>query len=101
MERVESRLDGATLVVRIPMLSAARRHHGLGHGDIVGRDDVGGTIIQLAVDDRVLETLMTFDAEAAQLEPDADDEEDGSPIVVELVRPKMVERRRARASGCD
>jgi hypothetical protein len=67
----------------------------------VGRDNVGGTIIQLAVDDRVLETLMTFDAEAAQLEPDADDEEDGSPIVVELVRPKMVERRRARASGCD
>jgi hypothetical protein len=68
------------------------------HGDIVGRD-TEGRIIQLAVEDRVLETLMTFDADAAELEPEPDEEEDGPPVVVELVRPKMVERRRA-VSGC-
>ena len=56
-------------------------------------------IIQLAVNDRVLETLMTFDAEAAELEPEPDDEEEGPPVVVELVRPKVMERRRA-VSGC-
>jgi hypothetical protein len=68
-------------------------HHLLEHGDVVGRDTAGQTIIQLAVDDRVLETLMTFDAEAADLEPEPDDEEDSPPVVVELVRPKMVEKR--------
>ena len=67
-------------------------HHLLEHGDIVGRDPVGRTIIKLAVDDRVLETLMTFDAELADLEAEPDDEEDGPPVVVELVRPKTVER---------
>ena len=75
-------------------------HHVLEHGDVVGRDTVGRTIIQLAVDDRVLETLMTFDAEAAELEPEADDEEDGPPVLVELVQPKMVERRRALGASC-
>ena len=69
-------------------------HHLLEHGDIVGRDTAGRTIIQLAVNDWVLETLMTFDAEAADLEPEPDDEEDGPPVLVELVRPKVVERRR-------
>jgi hypothetical protein len=34
----------------------------------VGRDAAGRTIIQLAVDDRALERLMTFDADAADLE---------------------------------
>lgn len=49
---------------------------------------------------------MTFDAEAAELEdggdgePDADHEEDGAPVLIELVRPKMVARRPALASGC-
>jgi hypothetical protein len=43
-------------------------HHLLEYGDIVGKDTAGRTIIQLAVDDRVLETLMTFDAAAAELE---------------------------------
>ena len=63
-------------------------HHLLEHGDnIGGRDAEGRTIIQLAVDDRVLETLMTFDAEAADLEVEPDDEEDGAPVLVELVRP--------------
>ena len=60
-------------------------HHLLEHGDVVGRDPGGRTIIQLAVDDWVLDTLMGFDADAAELEdqgddePDADEEEDGHP----------------------
>ena len=49
-----------------------------------GRDTARRTIIQLAVDDRVLETLMTFDADAAELEPEPDDEEDGPPVVLEF-----------------
>jgi hypothetical protein len=60
---------------------------------------LGRTIIQLAVGDRLLETLITFDAEAADLEPEPDDEEEGPPIVLELVRPKVVRRMRVRASG--
>jgi hypothetical protein len=51
------------------------------------------------VNDYVLEMLMTFDADAAELEPEPDDEEDGPPFLVELVPPKMVERWRALASG--
>ena len=90
-------------IVPLPLsLNVAARallHHLLEHGDIVGRDTAGRTIIQLAVDDRVLETLMTFDADAAELEPEPDDEEDGPPVVLELVRPKMVERRRVWRSG--
>jgi hypothetical protein len=75
-------------------------HYLLEHGDIIGRDAAGNTIIQLSVNDHVLETLMTFDANAAELEPEPDDEEDGPPVVVELVRPRTVERRRALASVC-
>ena len=92
-------------VVSLPLSqnvqARALLHHLLEHGDIVGRDAVGRTIIQLAVDDRVLETLMTFDADAAELEPEPDEEEDGPPVVVELVRAKMVERRRALVSFRD
>jgi hypothetical protein len=69
-------------------------YHLLEHGDIVGRDTAGRTIIQLAVDDRILETLITFDADAADSEPEPDDEEDSAPVLLELVRPKVVERRR-------
>jgi hypothetical protein len=65
----------------------------------VGRDTAGRTIVKLAVDDWLLEKLMTFDAEAAELEPEPD-EEDGPPVVIEFVRPKMVGRRRALAPGC-
>jgi hypothetical protein len=76
-------------IVPLPLSpnAAARAllHHLVEHGDIVGRDTTGRTIIQLAVDDRVLETLMIFDADAADLEPEPDEEEDGSPVVVELV----------------
>ena len=49
---------------------------------------------------------MTFDAETADLEdggdgePDDHAEEDGPPVVVEIVRPIVVTRRRALASGC-
>ena len=71
------------------------------------RDHTAGlTIIQLVVDDWTLERLMTFDAETADLEdggdgePDDHAEEDGPPVVVEIVRPKVVTRRRALASGC-
>jgi hypothetical protein len=80
-------------------------HHLLEHGDILGRDTAGRIVIQLAVDDWAMEQLLTFDADAADLEdgghaePDADDEEDGPPVVIDLVRTKVVERRRA-VSGC-
>ena len=63
-------------------------YHLLEHGPIEGRDAAGRTIIQLAVDDRTLERLMTFDADLADLkdevddEPDAGDEEDGPRILV-------------------
>ena len=53
-----------------PVAARALLHHLLEHGDIVGRDTAGRTIIQWSVTDHVLETLMTFDAEAAELEPD-------------------------------
>jgi hypothetical protein len=42
---------------------------------------------------------MTFDTDAAELEnggdsePDADDEEDGPPVVVDLVRRKVIVAR--------
>jgi hypothetical protein len=45
----------------------------------------------MAVDDRILEELMIFDADAAELELDRD-EEDGPPTVVELVQPTIVKR---------
>jgi hypothetical protein len=79
--------------------------HLLERGDVVGNDTAGRTIIQLAVDDWTLERLMTFDAEAAELEdggnsePDADDEEDGPPVLIEFVRPKVVRRMQVRAFG--
>jgi hypothetical protein len=78
-----------------PIEARALLHHLLANGDVVGRDAAGQTIIQLAVDDWVLDKLMTFDAEAAELEPEPDDEEDGPPVVVDFLRPRIVERRRA------
>ena len=80
-------------------------HHLLEHGDVAGRDAAGRTIVQLSVDDWVLERLLTFDAEAADLEhggddePDADDEEDGPPAVVELARPNVIWRGRPGHPG--
>lgn len=64
-------------------------HHLIEYGDVVGRDIAGRTIIQLAVDDWGLEKLLTFDADAVELEderdgePDADDEEDGPSVLLE------------------
>ena len=69
-------------------------HHLHEHGDVVGRDGAGRTVIKLAVDDLMLDRLMGFDADAAELEdqgdqePDADDEGDGAPVVLELARPR-------------
>jgi hypothetical protein len=62
-------------------------------------------IIELAVDNWVLGKLMMFDAEATDVEdggdaePDADDEEDGPPVVVDFVRPKLVAPRRGLRPG--
>lgn len=67
----------------------------------MGRDGAGRIVIKLAVDDWVLEKLAMFDAEAAELEeegddePDSDAEVDGAPVVRELVRPRVIRRRRA------
>jgi hypothetical protein len=92
----------AIVPLPLPPNAAARAllHHLLEHGDVVGRDAAGQTIIQLAVDDWVLDKLMTFDAEVAEFEPEPDDEEDGPPVLIELTQPKMVQRRRPLASGC-
>jgi hypothetical protein len=79
-------------------------HHLLEHGDVVGRDAAGRMIIQLAVDDWTFDRLMAFDAAAAEFEdadgePHADAEEDGPPIVVGFIRPKVVRRMQVRAFG--
>lgn len=75
-------------------------HHILEHGDILGSDTEGRTVLQLAVDDWTVEKLLTFDAEAAELEeadaePEPDDEDDGSSVVVELLQAKAIRRGRA------
>jgi hypothetical protein len=76
-------------------------HHLLEHGDLVGRDGAGRTVIQLAVDDCVLDKLMACDADAAELEHQGDDEpddhaeEDCLPVLLDVVRPKLIRRRRA------
>jgi hypothetical protein len=60
-------------------------HHLLERGDIAGSDAMGRTVITLAVDDWLLEQLLTFDAGSEELEdsgdgePDDDAEEDGPP----------------------
>jgi hypothetical protein len=81
-------------IVPLPLPPGAQArvllHQVLEHGDVVGKDRAGRTIIQLAVDDRLLETLTTFDADAADLEPEPDHEEDGPPVLVELARPASV-----------
>ena len=96
-------------IVPLPLSPGAEArallHHLLERGDVVGVDSAGRMIIELAVDGWVLEKLMTFDTDAAELEdgadaePDVDDEEDGPPVVVELVRPKPVAPRRGLRPG--
>jgi hypothetical protein len=51
-------------------------HHLLEHGDIAGRDAAGRTVIALAVDDHLLERLLTFDAGAEDFEDTGDGEPD-------------------------
>jgi hypothetical protein len=89
----------AIVPLPVPPSTEARAllHHLLEHGDVVGRDATGRTLIQLAVDDWALEKLLTFDAESAELELEPDNEEDGPPVLLEVVRPKVVGRRRALA----
>jgi hypothetical protein len=107
VEGLDPSYTGTTAMAIMPLPlppgaeARALLHHLLEHGEIVGRDAVGRTIIHLPLDAWVLEKLMMFDADAADLEqggddePDADDEEDGPPVVVDLVRPKLVRRMRA------
>ena len=64
----------------------------------MGTDTASRTIIQFAVDDWTLEKLLAFDADAVELEGGGDGK-DRPPVVMELVRPKVVRRRRVRASG--
>jgi hypothetical protein len=42
---------------------------------------------------------MTLDADAAELEPEPDDEEDGPPLPLDLVLRKLVSRRRVIPFG--
>ena len=95
-------------IVQFPLPPGAEArlllHHLLEHGDVVGKDDAGRTMILLAVYECVLEKLMTFEAEPADLEdggdaePEPDDEEDGPPVRPDVVRPR-VERRRVIPFG--
>lgn len=45
-------------------------------GDVIGQDDEGRTLIQLAVDPMMLDELCVYDAATADLEPDADLEDE-------------------------
>ena len=94
------------LPLSLDVEARALLHHVLEHGDIVGRDSAGRTVIQLLVDDWTLEKLMGFDVEAAELEEggdaesEPDNEEDGPPVLLlDLVRPKTVGRRRGLGPG--
>ena len=92
----------AILPLPLPPGAEARAllHHLLEHGDILAgtaRPDQ-----HPASDGRLgVEKLTTFDAKPAELEdggddePDADDEEDGPPVVIELVPPKVISRGRS------
>jgi hypothetical protein len=46
----------------------------LEHGDVVGRDSAGRTVLQLALTDAELDRLMAFGAEATEREDGGDDE---------------------------
>src|ERR671918_1550407 len=70
----------------------------LRHGDIVGTDQVGRTILQLAVDPWTLDQLAAFDADATELE-DSDSELDGPAVILDLVPPKRVGRARRIAQA--
>ena len=68
-------------------------HHLLQQGHIAGRDAARRTVLQLTIDDCLLEELCAFDADAAELEdadgePEPDREDDGPPVIPEMVRIK-------------
>jgi hypothetical protein len=46
----------------------------LEHGDIIGNDLAGRTILQLALDQPTLDRLMVFGADASESEENRDDE---------------------------
>jgi hypothetical protein len=56
-------------------------HHLLEHGDIIGRDGDGRTVIQLAASDLLLERLLTFDAASEDLEDSGDAEEEAPAVL--------------------
>jgi hypothetical protein len=69
----------------------------LQHGDIVGTDHAGRTVLQLAVDPWTLDQLCAFDAGAEDLEdtdsePEPDQEYDGPAILLDFVPPKRLRR---------
>jgi hypothetical protein len=47
----------------------------------------------------VLGAELILDRKVFRPEPDADDEEDGTPVVVDFVRPKLVAPRRGLRPG--
>lgn len=71
------------------------------HGDIVGTDHAGHTVLQIAVDPWLLDQLCAFDAgsedlEYADAEPKPDQETDAASTALDVVRAK----RAWRASRC-
>jgi hypothetical protein len=56
-------------------------HHLIEHGDIAGHDLAGRTVITLAVDDWLLERLLTFEAGAEDHEDNGDGEPDNDAEV--------------------
>jgi hypothetical protein len=67
-------------VVAVPIDAGSQAqtilHHLLERGDFAGRDAAGRTVITLAVDDWLLERLLTFDAGTEDLEDAGDGERD-------------------------
>jgi hypothetical protein len=108
VEGLDPSYTGTTALAIVPLPlppgaeARALLHHLLEHGDVVGRDAAGRTIIQMAVDDWAMERLLSFDADAAELEdggdnePDAEDEEDGPAVMVELMQPKLITLKGSR-----
>jgi hypothetical protein len=73
----------------------------LAHGDIVGTDHAGRTILQLAVDQWTLDQLCAFGADSEDLEDadserESDQEMDGPPIMLDEVRARRAGRRAPR-----
>lgn len=74
-------------------------HYLLDSGDIVGLDEAGRVVIQLAADDWVLEQLLTFDAAAEDLEEseDAEADDDAEPDGATVL---FIDRAPARRVYC-